>query len=99
MFLGECVYLKRNVDEKHKRLLLDFNRECVRASKDDQSSRLDDVECTVSDPVDSEERPSGQETYDRRDLRIMRVERLFVGPRYPTEKKRPDAKFVWNKYF
>lgn len=79
LFLGQCVYLKRNVDEKHKQLLTDFNRECVRAKKNEKlSPEMDDFS---SNSADSDVFSSSQSTYDRSDLRIMRVERLFIGPR------------------
>lgn len=77
--LGECVYVKKNIDEKHKQLLRNFNRQCVQASGESETSTSDDTEGIEDAQVDTPETTPA--VYRRSDLRVFRVERLFTGPK------------------
>uniref|UniRef100_A0A915KGG2 Histone-lysine N-methyltransferase n=1 Tax=Romanomermis culicivorax TaxID=13658 RepID=A0A915KGG2_ROMCU len=84
--LGDCVYLRRDVSEIQKRLLNDLNEECV--VKHSKNSRQ--IKSHESNFI-HELLIKKNQTFLRKDLRIMRVERLFMGPR--------NVRFMFGSYF
>lgn len=104
--------MKKNIDEKHKQLLRNFNRECVQASSSgDDPLLLDDGEIEGEEVgAVSESSSSQRSTFKRSDLRVFRVERLFIGPRsvlfflfsvsfFKTAIFFRGVKFVFGSYF
>lgn len=75
------MYVKKNIDEKHKQLLRNFNRQCVQASIGEISAPPEDAEMENGDAKETSDPDSQQATYHRSDLRVFRVERLFTGPK------------------
>ncbi|KAK0425273.1 hypothetical protein QR680_009117 [Steinernema hermaphroditum] len=84
--INETVYVERLPDDKHKAALKKLH-ECVgKSSKLSKKDAAKKAAARPSVPV-----PPRTNTFERRDLRIFRVERLFRGPN--------DEPFVFGCYY
>ena len=82
--INECVYMEKVINDEYKKRLKRFNEEYVDgkpvAKKKRKSSKSETVPEPMQEPPADIFKPDAQKLFDRKNLRVFRIVRLFKVP-------------------
>uniref|UniRef100_A0AC34R7N9 Histone-lysine N-methyltransferase n=1 Tax=Panagrolaimus sp. JU765 TaxID=591449 RepID=A0AC34R7N9_9BILA len=82
--VNECVYTEKIINDEYKKLLKGFNEKYVEGKPVAKKKRKPSKQLIPTNPIEEPPadilKPSIQTVYDRKDLRVFRIVRLFKDP-------------------